>query len=93
MFVGCALEVIIFPNMFTSVPARLYVIILLLPVLGLALGYGIAAIFRQKVPVCKTIAIECGIQNFPLALTVIALSFPLEVSPYQDVYCMINFRY
>ncbi|KAG8201853.1 hypothetical protein JTE90_027333 [Oedothorax gibbosus] len=79
IFVGCVLEIIIFPNMFSSVPTRLYIIILFLPILGLALGYGIAAVFRQKVPVCKTIAIECGIQNFPLALTVIALSFPLEM--------------
>ncbi|KAG8201851.1 hypothetical protein JTE90_027331 [Oedothorax gibbosus] len=79
MIVGCILEVIIFPNLFTSVPTILYVILLLLPILGLALGYGIATIFRQKVPVCKTIAIECGIQNFPLALTIIALSFPQEM--------------
>ncbi|CAL1292859.1 unnamed protein product [Larinioides sclopetarius] len=79
MFASVIIEVCIFPNMFTSVPPKLYAIILALPGVGLALGYGIAAIMKQKVPVCKTIAIECGIQNFPLALTIIALSFPMEM--------------
>ncbi|GBM71046.1 Ileal sodium/bile acid cotransporter [Araneus ventricosus] len=79
MFASVIIEVCIFPNMFTSVPPKLYAIILALPGIGLALGYVIAAILKQKVPVCKTIAIECGIQNFPLALTIIALSFPMEM--------------
>lgn len=79
MFTGIIIEIVIFPNMFTSVPPSLYAIIIALPAVGLGLGYAISALFKQKVPVCKTIAIECGIQNFPLALTVIALSFPMEV--------------
>ncbi|GIY03040.1 hypothetical protein CEXT_588211 [Caerostris extrusa] len=79
MFICVIIEIIIFPDMFTSVPLKLYAIIIALPGIGLGLGYGIAALLKQKTAVCKTIAIECGIQNFPLALTVIALSFPLEV--------------
>ncbi|GFQ74959.1 hypothetical protein TNCT_139351 [Trichonephila clavata] len=80
LMLACVIiEIIIFPDMFTSVPVKLYVIILALPGVGLALGYGIAALMKQDVPVCKTIAIECGVQNFPLALTVIALSFPMEM--------------
>ncbi|XP_055928907.1 ileal sodium/bile acid cotransporter-like isoform X1 [Argiope bruennichi] len=79
MFASVIIEIVIFPNMFTGVPLKLYAIILALPGIGLGLGYVIAAIMKQKVPVCKTIAIECGVQNFPLALTIIALSFPMEM--------------
>ncbi|KAG8192136.1 hypothetical protein JTE90_027781 [Oedothorax gibbosus] len=74
-----AFIIVIFPDMFTSISPRVYVIILLLPFLGLTLGYGFATLFRQKVPVCKTVAIECGIQNIPLSVSIISLSFSVEV--------------
>lgn len=80
MFVCIGMEIILFPNMFTGVPLKLYVAILSLPTIGLTLGYGLATVLKQSKPVRKTIAIECGVQNVPVALTIIALSFPLDVS-------------
>ncbi|XP_054710829.1 ileal sodium/bile acid cotransporter-like [Uloborus diversus] len=73
------LEVIVFPNMFTGVPGKLYGLVLLLPLVGLGLGFGSAFMFRQTMSVMKTIAIECGIQNVPTALTIISLSFAPEL--------------
>lgn len=74
------LEVLVFPDMFTDVPGKLYGVILSLPFLGMTLGYLLAFAFRQALPVRKTIAIECGIQNVPTALSIITLSFKAEVS-------------
>ncbi|KFM68083.1 Solute carrier family 10 member 6, partial [Stegodyphus mimosarum] len=73
------MEVIVFPNMFTGVPGKLYGVVLSLPMLGVSLGYVLAFCFRQNMPVRKTIAIECGIQNVPTALTIISLSFKEEL--------------
>lgn len=84
MAVCMALEVIIFPNMFTDVPFKLYAVTLCLPAIGLTLGYAFSAIVKRNKPERKTIAIECGIQNVPVALTVITLSFSLEVSQLND---------
>ena len=74
------LEVFIFPDIFNDVPAVLYVAEFLLPLLGLALGFGAASLFRLEYPIRRTIAIEAGIQNVGTALTIITLSFPFEVS-------------
>ncbi len=74
------LEVFIFPDIFNDVPAALYMAEFLLPLLGLALGFIAASIFRLEYPIRRTIAIEAGIQNVGTALTIITLSFPFEVS-------------
>ncbi|KAH9399633.1 hypothetical protein TYRP_017622, partial [Tyrophagus putrescentiae] len=72
------LEVFIFPDIFNDVPAALYMAEFLLPLLGLALGFIAASIFRLEYPIRRTIAIEAGIQNVGTALTIITLSFPFE---------------
>lgn len=78
VIVCIVLEVIVFPDMFTDVPGKLYGIVLSLPFLGMSLGYVLAFAFRQNMPIRKTIALECGVQNVPTALTVISLSFKTE---------------
>lgn len=73
------LEVFIFPDIFNDVPAVLYAAEFLLPILGLALGFIAATLFRLPYAIRRTIAIEAGIQNVGTALTIITLSFPFEV--------------
>src|SRR5699024_5110224 len=51
------LEVFIFPDIFHDVPAALYAAEFLLPLLGLALGFGAASILRLPYTVRRTIAI------------------------------------
>ncbi|XP_055944472.1 ileal sodium/bile acid cotransporter-like [Argiope bruennichi] len=78
MFVCIIIEVVVFPNMFTGIPPKLYAVILSLPLIGLSLGFSLATLLKQKIQVRKTIAIECGVQNVPISLTIIAMSFSLE---------------
>jgi predicted Na+-dependent transporter len=73
------LEVIIFPDIFHDVSYTIYLAEIILPVMGLSLGYFAASIFRLKHSVRRTIAIEAGVQNVGTALTIISLSFPFEV--------------
>lgn len=74
------MEIVLFPNMFEGVSFKLYATILSLPIVGLTLGYVLAYVLKQNKQIRKTIAIECGVQNVPVALTVVAMSFPIEVS-------------
>ena len=78
------MELIIFPDIFDGIGWQFYVALVILPFVGLSLGYGLAFCLRQPPPVRKTIAIECSIQNIGTALTVISLSFPIEVSLSQS---------
>ncbi|RWS22513.1 ileal sodium/bile acid cotransporter-like protein 3 [Leptotrombidium deliense] len=72
------LEVLIFPDIFDDVPFKLYAAEILLPLLGLTLGYGLATIFRLKKCERRTVAIECGIQNVGTALAIVSLSYPFH---------------
>ncbi|XP_069075322.1 sodium/bile acid cotransporter 5 [Pleurodeles waltl] len=61
----------------TGVQLDLLLIGLLIPLFGLLLGHLLSStIFKMPGPVCKTVAIESGVQNAFLALAVIQLSFP-----------------
>lgn len=74
-----ALEVMIFPDIFDDVPAKLYAAEFILPVLGLTLGFGCASIFKLPYSSRRTVAIEAGIQNVGTALAIVSLSYPFEV--------------
>ncbi|XP_015782677.1 ileal sodium/bile acid cotransporter-like isoform X2 [Tetranychus urticae] len=73
-----AMEVMIFPDIFDDIPAKLYIAEVALPVLGLALGFGCASIFSLPYASRRTVAIECGVQNVGTALAIVSLSYPFE---------------
>lgn len=50
-----------------------------MPFLGFAFGYAVAKIFRMNDCHARTVALETGVQNFPLCMTVISLSFPSHI--------------
>uniref|UniRef100_T1K539 Uncharacterized protein n=1 Tax=Tetranychus urticae TaxID=32264 RepID=T1K539_TETUR len=77
-----AMEVMIFPDIFDDITAKLYVAEVALPVLGLALGFGCASIFSLPYASRRTVAIECGVQNVGTALAIVSLSYPFEVIIY-----------
>ncbi|XP_054712520.1 ileal sodium/bile acid cotransporter-like [Uloborus diversus] len=79
IFVCQTMELVIFPDIFDGITWEFYTALVILPFIGLALGYGLAFLFRQAPPVRKTIAIECSIQNIGTALTVISISFPVSI--------------
>ncbi|KAL3865793.1 hypothetical protein ACJMK2_043147 [Sinanodonta woodiana] len=71
---------VLYPFMYQS-SWKIYVGSFFLPFVGFAFGYLVALIFRQDHIRCRTIALETGIQNFPLSMTLISLSFPQHMIP------------
>mgnify|MGYP006289274149 FL=1 len=49
-----------------------------LGVIGIAIGYGFARLLRLHPRNARTVALETGIQNAPLAIAIIALTFPAD---------------
>lgn len=56
----------------------IYLSTFLLPFIGFFFGYVVAWILRQDPVKCRTIALETGIQNFPLCMTLLTLTFSKE---------------
>ena len=55
-------------------PANVYAAAIGLGLVGMALGYSLARLFRQDANRSRTIALETGIQNGPLAILIVTLS-------------------
>lgn len=64
-------------------PVAVYAAAIGLGLIGMALGYGLARLLRQDANRSRTIALETGIQNGPLAILIVTLSItgPMQ----QDV--------
>ncbi|XP_067887778.1 sodium/bile acid cotransporter 5-like [Heterodontus francisci] len=58
-----------------SADPKLFLIGLLVPAFGLFTGYFAASIYKLPLPVCKTVAIESGVQNTLIALVMLQFSF------------------
>ncbi|XP_033109850.1 ileal sodium/bile acid cotransporter-like, partial [Anneissia japonica] len=72
--VNLILNGLINPKMFL-VPWNVWFSAAIMPVIAFFLGYIAAYLLRQSRKKCRTIALETGCQNVPLALTLIALSY------------------
>ncbi|KAB7503103.1 Ileal sodium/bile acid cotransporter [Armadillidium nasatum] len=62
-------------KVFTTATPLIYAGAVLLPVTGFTAAYIVAFIFRRTHKICRTIGIETGSQNMPVALSIIFLSF------------------
>ncbi|XP_076101726.1 ileal sodium/bile acid cotransporter-like [Mytilus galloprovincialis] len=67
-----------FPYMYLA-SWKIYIAALILPFAGFLFGYVVAMICRQDPVRCRTIALETGIQNFPLCMTLLLLTFSKEI--------------
>lgn len=74
------MEIFIFPDIFVGVPMEMYVAVLLLPAISFFVGLFFAKVCRLNDRVCRTIGIEIGIKNVGSALTIVSLSFTIQVS-------------
>lgn len=89
-----SLEVIIFPDIFVGVPYKLYTAVILLPAFSFVGGYIFAKLFRLNEKICRTIGIEIGIKNVGSALTIISLSFSIQVlETFQERRLVPNFLF
>lgn len=64
-----------------TIPATTYVAATLLGPLGFALGWIGARVLALAPPQRRAVCLETGIQNAPLAIAVVTLSFPAEQAP------------
>jgi bile acid transporter len=62
-------------QMLLDTPFVIYVVAIGLGLLGMALGYALARVLRQNANFSRTISLETGIQNGPLAALIVTLSF------------------
>ncbi|XP_076035669.1 ileal sodium/bile acid cotransporter-like [Oratosquilla oratoria] len=62
-------------GVFLSATKFIYLVAFLLPVVGFCLAYTLSKILCQDHRRCRTIGIETGSQNMPVALSIILLSF------------------
>jgi len=62
-----------------STPANIYISSIGLGLVGFLLGYYLGRLLKQDKRNARTIALETGIQNGPLAIAIIFLSFSVEV--------------
>lgn len=62
-------------GLFLMTPWTLYCAAIAISLIGFALGYASARIWRMRPRDCRAISLETGIQNGPIALAVILLSF------------------
>lgn len=58
---------------------KIYIGAILLPFVGFIFGYFVASVCRMEPFRRRTVALETGIQNFPLCMTLLSLSFSREV--------------
>ncbi|XP_067126704.1 hepatic sodium/bile acid cotransporter-like [Centruroides vittatus] len=69
------LELISFQRIIHELTFILVLTTVLMPLTGVVMGYLLSFLFRRNQAICTTIAIESGIQNVPVAISVISLSF------------------
>jgi bile acid transporter len=66
------------PKMGTNLSSSnlsLYITLMLYGIMAMSSAYILGKLFKRKDSVCKTLALETGIQNAPLAFAIITLSF------------------
>ena len=68
---------------------KIYIGSFFLPFVGFVFGYVVAVIFRMDQKRARTVALETGIQNFPLCMTLISLSFPRELIPHLALFPLL----
>jgi BASS family bile acid:Na+ symporter len=62
-------------QLLASTPFAVYFAAIGLGLMGMALGYALSRLLRQDAKRSRTIALETGIQNGPLAVLIVTLSF------------------
>lgn len=67
-----------YPFMY-SAPWNIYLGAFLLPLIGFLFGYIVATIFRMEDAHRRTVSLETGIQNFPLCMTLLVLTFKTQM--------------
>lgn len=72
------LELTSLKHILYQVSLKLVFTVILMPMTGISIGYFISFLCRMSRSVSTTIAVESGIQNVPVAITIILMSFDIK---------------
>ncbi|KAG8453650.1 hypothetical protein GDO86_000329 [Hymenochirus boettgeri] len=67
------------PKLLATIPPSVYVIALIMPPIGYALGYGLATLFGLPPNCRRTVSMETGCQNVQLCTALLKLAFPAQL--------------
>ncbi|XP_023234779.1 solute carrier family 10 member 6-like [Centruroides sculpturatus] len=71
------IELISFRHVVHQIPLKLIITTILMPTTGIIAGYLIGFLCKRSNSISTTIAVESGIQNVPVAISIISLSFDI----------------
>ncbi|XP_078534345.1 sodium/bile acid cotransporter 4 [Lissotriton helveticus] len=67
------------PELLATIPASVYLVAVLMPLAGYALGYGLGALFDLSPGSRRTVSMETGCQNVQLCTAILKLAFPPDL--------------
>ncbi|XP_035693247.1 solute carrier family 10 member 6-like [Branchiostoma floridae] len=79
LIVAAVLGGLTYKNMWVG-PPSIFIMAVVFPLIGYVFGYVIAWLFRMDSKCRKTVCIETGNQNIGLALSILKLTFPAEIT-------------
>ncbi|XP_078477882.1 sodium/bile acid cotransporter 4 [Lampetra planeri] len=66
------------PDLMGQLPATVYLVAVLMPLVGYGVGFGLARLCRLPPSLCRTISMETGCQNVQLCTAILKLTFHPE---------------
>ncbi|KAM5194337.1 sodium/bile acid cotransporter 4 [Mantella aurantiaca] len=67
------------PELLATIPPSVYIVAVIMPMIGYAMGYGLATLFSLPPNCRRTVSLETGCQNVQLCTALLKLAFPAHL--------------
>ncbi|XP_075051492.1 sodium/bile acid cotransporter 4 [Mixophyes fleayi] len=67
------------PDLLATIPPSVYIVAVIMPMIGYAMGYGLATLFSLPPNCRRTVSLETGCQNVQLCTALLKLAFPAHL--------------
>lgn len=67
------------PELLATIPPSVYIVAVIMPMIGYAMGYGLATLFNLPPNCRRTVSLETGCQNVQLCTALLKLAFPAHL--------------
>ncbi|XP_040190893.1 sodium/bile acid cotransporter 4 [Rana temporaria] len=67
------------PELLATIPPAVYIVAVIMPLIGYAMGYGLATLFKLPPNCRRTVSLETGCQNVQLCTALLKLAFPAHL--------------
>ncbi|XP_072262353.1 sodium/bile acid cotransporter 4 [Pyxicephalus adspersus] len=67
------------PELLATIPPAVYIVAVIMPMIGYAMGYGLATLFNLSPNCRRTVSLETGCQNVQLCTALLKLAFPAHL--------------